>query len=180
MTYWRMQLCPPSRREAVKHTIESLVAGYIGLDFATEVGDLREKEQAALPVSQRHYWGFAHEMQKGDLVLIIAHQFPVALVTVANAYSYAKSVSPENGLRFHHFRRIEDVRYYDDFQTNSLIWDRITMVDAISRVRDPGSSSHRLIEEWRRLYALGVSGQPEIVASYLGHARSPVPRLVPE
>ena len=34
MTYWRMQVHPASPGDAVAHTIESLAAGYIGLDFA--------------------------------------------------------------------------------------------------------------------------------------------------
>ena len=163
MTYWRMQLHPPSRRDAVKHTIESLAAGYIGLDFAAEVGDLLETEQGSLPASQKHYWAFAHEMQKGDLVLIIAHQFPVALVTVAGAYSYSRAIAPEIGVWFRHFRKIDDIQYYDDFQTNSLIWDRIAMTDAISPLRDPNSLSYRLIEDWNHSLSL-VPAQPAQIA----------------
>ena len=41
-----MQLHPAFRREAVAHTVKSLAAKYIGLDFADEVGDLLETEQA--------------------------------------------------------------------------------------------------------------------------------------
>jgi len=33
MTYWRMQLHPNEPGEALKHSVESLVAGFIGLDF---------------------------------------------------------------------------------------------------------------------------------------------------
>ncbi len=40
MAYWRMQLHPAEPSESVKGCVESLAAGYIGLDFATDVGDL--------------------------------------------------------------------------------------------------------------------------------------------
>ena len=41
MAYWRMQLHPDNASEAARHSVESLAAGYIGLDFATDVGDLK-------------------------------------------------------------------------------------------------------------------------------------------
>ncbi|HEY1746903.1 MAG TPA: hypothetical protein VGG11_09100 [Xanthobacteraceae bacterium] len=87
MTYWRMQVHPASPDDAVAHTIESLAAGYIGLDFATGVGDLLETQRASLPSNQKDYWAFAHEMREGDLVLVVAHHFPFALVRVAGPYN---------------------------------------------------------------------------------------------
>ena len=62
MTYWRMQLHPADSRHAIKHSIESLAAGYIGLDFEYDVGDLMKTTQEKLPVYERDYWAFAHEM----------------------------------------------------------------------------------------------------------------------
>ncbi|MDP3961994.1 MAG: hypothetical protein Q8Q26_18350, partial [Pseudorhodobacter sp.] len=82
MTHWRMQLHPSESGEAVGHCVESLAAGYIGLDFATDVGDLMTTPQSDLPGNQKDYWAFAHEMAPGDRVLIIAHHFPFALITV--------------------------------------------------------------------------------------------------
>src|SRR5260221_8061631 len=102
MTYWRMQVHPAMPEDAVKHTIESLVAGYIGLDFASEVGDLVQTEQRLLPPNQRDYWAFAHEMREGDLVLIIAHHFPVALLKVAGPYNYIRTIAPEIGVWLRH------------------------------------------------------------------------------
>jgi hypothetical protein len=52
MTYWRMQVHPARPNLAVKHTVESLAAGYIGLDFAGEVGDLFATNQSTLPENQ--------------------------------------------------------------------------------------------------------------------------------
>lgn len=149
MTYWRMQLHPSSPEDAVKHTIESLAAGYIGLDFVTKVGDLFETEHTSLPANQKDYWAFAHEMQEGDFVLIVAHHFPFALARVAGPYNYIRSTAPEIGVWFRHFRKIDRIRYYADFKTNALAWDRTTMTDTISPLRDPASMSYRLMEDWR-------------------------------
>ena len=60
MAYWRMQLHPSESGSAVRHTVESLAAGYIGLDFAVDVPDLLTVAQDALPADhQRRYWAFA-------------------------------------------------------------------------------------------------------------------------
>jgi hypothetical protein len=149
MTYWRMQLHPAAPGESVTNAIQSLAAGYVGLDFAGEVGDLRETQQSALPQSQKDYWAFAHEMQKGDSILVIAHHFPLALATVSGDYNYIRNVDPRIGVWFRHFRAIENVRYYADFKTNALAWERTVMTDTISPLRDKATISHRLIDEWR-------------------------------
>jgi hypothetical protein len=143
-----MQIHPASPQEAVKHTIESLAAGYIGLDFAGEVGDLHTIQQSSLPANQRHYWGFAHEMKEGDLVLILAHHFPFALAKVYGPYNYIRSEAPEIGVWFRHFRKVSDVRYYADFKTDAHAWEKTTMTATITQLRDPDSNSYRLIGEW--------------------------------
>lgn len=40
MHYWRMQLHPDGAKSSAFYSQQSLAAGLIGLDFATEVGDL--------------------------------------------------------------------------------------------------------------------------------------------
>lgn len=150
MTYWRMQLHPNEPGEALKHCVESLAAGYIGLDFAAEVGDLKETTQSALPKNERDYWAFAHEMHIGDKVLIIAHHFPFALATVAGDYNYIRSYAREIGVWFRHFRRVKDVRYYGDLVTNAKDWEPIKMTDTISPLRDASSKSYQLIDAWSR------------------------------
>jgi len=146
--YWRMQLHPSEPGEAVRHTVESLAAGYIGLDFASEVGDLLEASQQSLPENQRDYWAFAHEMAQDDRVLIVTHHFPFALVRVAGPYNYIRVTAPELGVWFRHFRLVEDVWYYGDFMTNAASAERLTMTDTISPLRDPTTLSYRLIERW--------------------------------
>jgi hypothetical protein len=145
-----MQLHPSEPGEALRHAVESLAAGYIGLDFGVEVGDLTQTTQAALPENQRDYWAFAHEMTIGDRVLIIVHHFPFALVRVAGDYNYIRSTAPEIGVWFRHFRRVDEIRYYGDFRTNARQWEQIIMTDTISPLRDPGSRSYQLVEEWRQ------------------------------
>ena len=148
MTFWRMQLHPAEPGEAMKHSVESLSAGFIGLDFATDVGDLRVTTQAKLPEKQKDYWAFAHEMKEGDLVLVFVHHFPFALATVDGDYNYIRVCAPEIGVWFRHFRRVKDVRYHGDFKTDARRWEHITMTDTISPLRDRSSKSYQLIEAW--------------------------------
>jgi hypothetical protein len=148
MPYWRMQLHPEEPVGAIRHTVESLSAGYIGLDFATDIPDLLTVPQSALPENQRNYWAFAHEMGMGDSVLLFTHHFPFALVRVAGPYNYIRSISPEIGVWFWHFRTVNDVRYYGDFVTNAHDWERIPMMATITPLREPSSASHQLIEQW--------------------------------
>jgi hypothetical protein len=148
MTYWRMQLHPSQSNQAVKHAVESLAAGYIGLDFEGETGDISIVAKSLLPRNQRDYWAFANEMAVDDHVLIIAHHFPFALVRVSGPYNYIKLTVPEIGVWFSHFRAVDDIRYFADFRTNARAWRQITMTDTISPLRAASSLSYRLIEEW--------------------------------
>lgn len=150
MTYWRMQLHPDSAEGAVKHTVESLSAGYVGLDFAVDVGDMKSIAQDSLPDGQRGYWAFAHEMAVGDHVLLFTHHFPFALARVSGEYNFIRAAVPELGVWFRHFRSVNDVRYYGDFHTNAKNWKPLTMTATITPLRDPSSESYRLIEEWLR------------------------------
>jgi|ERR1019366_3612863 hypothetical protein len=148
MTYWRMQLHPGESGEAVRHTIDSLSAKYIGLDFATDVPDMTTISRDDIPENQRHYWAFAHEMAEGDRVLLFAHHFPFALVRVAGPYNFIHACAPEIGVWFRHFRRVNDIRYFGDFVTNAHNWEHLTMAATITPLREPGSGSYRLIERW--------------------------------
>jgi hypothetical protein len=148
MTYWRMQLHPHEAGEAIRHTVESLSAGYIGLDFPTDVPDMLTVQQSTLPQKRRSYWKFAHEMDKGDWVLLFVHHYPFALVRVDGPYNYIRSAAPEIGVWFRHFRRVADVRYYGDFETDARKWKPITMTATITPLRRRLSASYRLIERW--------------------------------
>lgn len=148
MPYWRMQLHPSESEGAIKHTVESLSAGYIGLDFAVDVPDLMTVTQSQLPENQRNYWAFAHEMKVGDHVLLFAHHFPFALAKVSGEYNYVRAAVPELGVWFRHFRAVEDVRYFGDFITNARTWPQITMTATITPLRNTDTESHQLIERW--------------------------------
>ena len=147
MNYWRMQLHPDEAESAAHYTSQSIAAGFIGLDFATEVGDLLAEEHQNILDTQKDYLAFAKEMQPGDKVLIILHHFPFAVVTVDGDYNYIRRTEPELGVWFRHFRRVRDVIYFADYITNAKSWEQYTMTDAIAVLRDPNSKSYRLIEE---------------------------------
>ena len=156
MAYWRTQLHPAEPGDSIAHCVNSLAAGYIGLDFANEVGDLMETDQSALLPGQKDYWLFAHQMKEDDKVLIVAHHFPFALVTVSGPYNYIRSRAPELGVWFRHFRAVKDVCFYGDLITNAHNWEQTTMTDTISTLRETGSISYQLIESWLARQARSV------------------------
>ena len=147
MANWRMQLHPDSSPEAMRHAVESLAAGYIGLDFEEEVGDLNRITREQL-TQQKPYLAFAHEMTEGDRVLVMVHHFPFALVTVKGEYNYIRNRAPELGVWFRHFREVSDVRYFADYRKDARTWPRIPMTDTICPLRRDDSASSELIEEW--------------------------------
>jgi hypothetical protein len=157
MTYWRMQLHPSESGAAIKHCVDSLAAGYIGLDFASEVGDLKTTTQSALPKHQKDYWAFADEMVEGDWVLIVAHHYPFALVKVVGPYNYIRDTAPEIGVWFRHFRKIDEIKYYGDFVNNPHSWQQTIMTDTISPLRNADALSMRLIVDW-----LGTERSPHL------------------
>lgn len=148
MAYWRMQVHPNDAKSAMRHTVQSLAAGFIGLDFEEDVPDMKTISQEQLPERERQYWAFAHEMDEGDHVLVFAHHYPVALVRIAGEYNYIRSEQSHIGIWFRHFRRVKDVKYFADFRTDARSWERITMTATITPLRDRDSASFRLIETW--------------------------------
>jgi hypothetical protein len=148
MTYWRMQLFPGHSKNPIKDAVESISAGYIGLDFGNRVPDLLTETQEKLPENHKNYWAFGQEMKIGDNVLLFAHHFPLALVRVAGEYNYIRDIAPEIGVWFRHFRKIDEVRYYGDFITDARKWQQISMRGTISPLRNPTSKTYKLIEKW--------------------------------
>ena len=148
MTYWRMQLHPAMRSKAVQHTIESLAAGYLGLDFIRDVGDLTRTSKEKLPENQRNYWAFAHEMQVGDIVLVATHNYPFAVATVSGEYNYIREIAPEIKVWFRHFRRVENVHYFADTYTNASQWPRLVVKETILPLRNKNTQTYDLIEDW--------------------------------
>lgn len=149
MNYWRMQLHPNKPETSAKHAIESLSAGFIGLDFEGDYGDLTlTQDTKAWKRGEKDYLRFARDVAVGDRVLIIAHHFPLATAVVAGGYNYIKHPEPEIGVWFRHFRRVKDVKYYADEKTNAGAWRQVRMTDTISILKDKSSKSYRLIEAW--------------------------------
>ena len=148
MTYWRMQLHPNDSAKAILHSTRSLGLGYIGLDFADPPGDLTDVDSETIPQSQRDYVNFAHTMAVDDLVLVVAHHYPHALVKVKGNYNYIRDPRKELGVWFRHFRRVKVLGYYADYETNPANWMQTTMTDTISVLRDQSGISYTLITEW--------------------------------
>jgi hypothetical protein len=146
-----MQVHPLGSDSPIKDTVESISAGYIGLDFSSNAPDLMTIPKGKLK-SHKNYWAFAHEMKIGDRVLVFAHNFPLALVQIKGEYNYIRSIDPEIGVWFRHFREIDDVRYYWDYVESVNEWENIPMSGTIAPLRNPKSQSYRLIERW-----LGIS-----------------------
>lgn len=147
-TMWRMQLHPAEPEKSTQCCVESLAAGFIGLDFSEDIGDLRKTRLERLPRRQRDYRDFATKMRRGDIVLIMAHHFPFALVRVDGKYNYIARSDESLGIWFRHFRRVKDVRYFADWQKNAKRWPQIVMTDAISVLKSATSISARLIARW--------------------------------
>ena len=136
------------------HAKRSLGRGYIGLDFSNRLGDLTNVDPASIPPAQRDYVEFAHTMALDDLVLIVAHHYPHALARVIGDYNYIRRPDEELGVWFRHFRRVEVLGYYADYETNPANWKRTTMTDTISILRNRRGISYTLIEKWSN--ALGA------------------------
>jgi hypothetical protein len=150
MNYWRMQLHPSDSARAVSHSMKSLGLGFIGLDFANPPGDLTDVAQSDIERGQRDYWEFAHTMEIGDVVLVVAHHFPCALAEVIGDYNYIRNPRTELGVWFRHFRRVKVLSYYADFVKDPASWVQTTMTDTISILRDTDGTSYQLIREWMR------------------------------
>ena len=148
MAFWRMQLHPSESDRSVAHAMRSIGLGYIGLDFADPPGDLTDVPRDSIPGSQRDYWEFAHVMAEGDVVLIVAHHYPCALVRVTGGYNYIRDPAPEIGVWFRHFRRVEVLGCYADFVTHPMEWEKTTMTDTISILHTKTGKSYELIERW--------------------------------
>lgn len=149
MNYWRMQLHPSDSKRAVAHSMKSLGLGYIGLDFANPPGDLTDVAVHQIDRTQRDYWEFAHTMQVGDLVLVIAHHYPCALVEVRCDYNYIRNPEHEIGVWFRHFRRVKVLGYYADYNINPATWEKTIMTDTISVLHSSDGISYQLIERWK-------------------------------
>jgi hypothetical protein len=147
--YWRMQLHPARPRESIRYCVTSLAAGFIGLDFAGGDQDLRQINKKNLPEGQRDFMDFAKRMNKGDKVLIVAHNLPFALATVSGDYNHIAQPEEELGIWFRHFRRVKNVRYYADYRTNVRTWDRVIMPDTLS-ILGRKTQTYRIMKQWER------------------------------
>jgi hypothetical protein len=78
--------------------VESLAAGFIGLDFLKDPGDLTLCDASKLSPGERKYLALSQRMKVGDRVLVISHHFSLVLATVAGEYNYMRQTQPELGV----------------------------------------------------------------------------------
>lgn len=149
MAYWRMQLHPDEAKYSSYYAHESIAKGFIGLGFATEVGDLLCDQKNNILDRQKNYTVFATDMHIGDKVLIMSHHVPLAVVTISSDYNYIRTPLKNLGVWFNHFREIDtqSIVYYSDYLTNIKDWESITMTNTISQLKTPSSKSYQLIEK---------------------------------
>lgn len=149
--YWRMQLHPDSATFSSFYAYTSIAKGFIGLDFKKEsnAGDLLRLQDDDSLGYQKSYLPFAREMNIGDIVLIISHHNPIAVVKITSEYNYIRQVIPELGIWFRHFRQIDkdNIIYYSDFETNKNNYVSIKMTNTISPLRNDDTQSIQLIHE---------------------------------
>lgn len=143
-----MQLHPATSERSTEHCLRSLAAGFIGLDSESDPGDLRIASKDTVKPTEKDYFDFALRMAIGDVVLIISHHYPLALVTIKDDYNYIKQTVPEIGVWFRHFRRIEKLSLYFDKVRNPLQWEKAIMTDTISILKDTNGASYLLAKNW--------------------------------
>ncbi len=149
MAVWRMQLHPSDPNRAMMHAVQSLAAGFIGLDFRADPDDLTLLGSNLPEGVTAHDVSFATKMAKGDKVLVIVHHFPFALATVSGDYNHIRLADPELRVWFRHFRRVEDVRYYADRVTNAHKWEENKMTGTVQILTDPNGAAYNLIQSWK-------------------------------
>lgn len=148
MSFWRMQLHPDDPGAAALHSVNVLGKGYIGLDFVNQPGDLTKADLTAIvPAHQRHYAVFADQMQIGDVVMVVVHNRPFALVEVTGSYNYVLDPD-ELGVWFRHMRRAKLLGMYSDYINNPADWAMTPTAPTIMAVVDTDGDVHRLMEQW--------------------------------
>jgi len=109
MANWKMQLHPSAdKRRSFQHAIKALSDNLIGLDFAfdDDEGDLRLTSKNQIKdETRKFYYGFCDEMAVDDHVLIVNHNYPLALCRVASDYRYVDNARAR-GHWFRHSSKI--------------------------------------------------------------------------
>ena len=112
-----MQLHPGDSSRSAYYALKSILRGMIGLDFRTDVGDLRNPT-GSIETNQLDYRLFESEMKPGDLVLVMAHHIPLALVEISSDYVYIPTAREDFDVWFRHIRFVKNIRLYADWISN--------------------------------------------------------------
>src|SRR5437870_220093 len=103
MPFGRMQLHPSDSERAAMRAVQSLGAGFIGLGFRNDPGDLKLLGSNLPEGVTAQDMRFANDMAIGDKVLVIVHNYPFALATVSGEYNYIRVADPKLRIWFRHF-----------------------------------------------------------------------------
>jgi hypothetical protein len=148
INYWRMQLHPNESESAAFNTVKSLAAGFIGLDFNEERGDLTNLDQNKLETRTNNIKAFVYEILREVAALIYLHHSPFALVMEIEEYNFIKKPVPALDIWFKHFRSVGKVSFYSDvFKRTRTRDSKLKMPNTFSD-ESTDSESGKLIAEW--------------------------------
>ena len=145
--YWRMQLHPNEPRDSMFYTVQCLTHGYIGLDFGEEVGDLRTADTSHLAQSEKLFVQIESSMKSGDIVLIMSHNKPFALVEVIGKYVYIDDYR-KLSVWCPHLRPVRVLDYYADWGGGTGHLTGREKSSTIQSIKKQDGKFYPFVHEW--------------------------------
>ena len=150
--YWRMQLHPNDPDNSMLYTVQCLAHGFIGLDFGKETKNLEIADISLLPPSEKRFVPFAKEMKSGDIVLIMSHNKPLALVKVIGEYVYIAGYR-QSSVWCHHYRPVKVLGYYADWGGGTEYLKSIGKSSTIQKIEKQTGPFYKFVDEWFHVYS---------------------------
>ena len=151
--YWRMQLHPNDSENSMFYTVQCLAHGYIGLDFGEAMGDLKTEDISQLPPSEKLFVQIESPMKSGDIVLVMSHNKPVALVKVIGEYVFINEYLKDH-LKFpawcSHFRPVQVLSYYADWAGEPELAKKLIMSNTIQPIDKQDGLFYQLVDKWHK------------------------------
>ena len=147
--YWRMQLHPNRSKHSMFYTVQCLANGIIGLDFGKETKNLKIANTSILPRNEKRFVPFATEMKSNDIVLIMSHNKPLALVEVIGEYVYIAGYR-QSPVWCNHYRPAKVLSYYADWRGGTEYLNDIGKSSTIQKINDQAGSFYRFVNKWRK------------------------------
>lgn len=144
---WRMQLHPNESSRSMEHTTRCLAAGYVGLGFDNDPGDLAALPASDLDTKTNNIHAFVHEIQREDRIVIFSRNRPLAMVSDIGPYNFIREPVPELRIWFRHFRQFSKLSWYADAIGNTPPEPQIVMTNTFSGA-SPDSETGKLAMRW--------------------------------